>query len=159
MIKTHTPKAAEITHEWYLIDAEGQTLGRLATKIATILNGKHKTAYSPHLDMADNIVVINAAKIKVTGNKLTDKIYYRHSGYPGGIKQATLAEMMERKPTKVIEMAVKRMLPQNKLNARRMSHLKVFAGPEHTHEPQKPTSLTVSSRAKSRDLSENKENS
>lgn len=142
-MKTYTAKPTEITREWYLIDASGVTLGRLATRVATILQGKHKPAFSPHLDLADNIVIINASKIKVTGNKLEDKKYYRHSGYPGGIKEATLAEMLEKKPTEVIELAVKRMLPQNKLKAVRMSHLKVFAGSEHAHAGQTPKKLEI----------------
>lgn len=142
-MKTYTAKPAEITHDWYLIDADGVTLGRLATKVATLLNGKHKVIYSPHLDLADNVVIINASKIRVTGNKLEDKKYYRHSGYPGGIKEATLTEMLEKKPTEVIELAVKRMLPQNKLKAVRMSHLKVYAGPEHKHEGQQPKKLEI----------------
>ncbi len=143
MFKTHTAKPSEITHDWYLIDASGVTLGRLATKVATLLQGKHKPTFSPHLDLADNIVVINAAKIRVTGNKLEDKKYFSHSGYPGGIKEASLAEKLNEKPTEVIEMAVKRMLPQNRLKAVRMSHLKVYAGSEHAHAGQTPKKLEI----------------
>lgn len=143
MIKTFTAKPADITHDWYLIDADGVTLGRLATKVAIMLQGKHKASYSPHLDQADNIVIINAAKIRVSGNKLEDKKYYRHSGYPGGIREASLAEMLVKKPNAVIELAVKRMLPQNKLKSVLMGHLKVYAGPEHRHSGQTPKILEI----------------
>ncbi len=143
MFKTPMPKVSEIKHDWYLIDAEGATLGRLSTQIATLLQGKHKADFTPHLDMADNIVIINAAKIRVTGNKLDDKKYYRHSGYPGGIKEASLAQKLTKDPVEVIELAVKRMLPQNKLKAVRMKHLKVFATAEHTHTAQNPAKLEI----------------
>src|SRR5437899_7530650 len=135
-MKTYSPKPTEVSHEWLLVDAEGQTLGRLATLIATRLLGKHKPQFSGHLDLGDNVVVINAAKIAVTGNKLEDKKYYRHSGYPGGIKETSLATLLERNPAQVIEKAVGGMLPKNRLHDDRMSRLKVYAGPEHAHAAQ-----------------------
>jgi large subunit ribosomal protein L13 len=139
--KTHTVKLADINHEWYLIDADGQTLGRLAALIAVRLMGKHKPQYSPHLDMGDNLVVINAAKINVTGDKLESKKYYRHSGYPGGLSEASLREVLERKPEQALVHAVKGMLPKNRLSDDRLNRLKVFAGPEHSHGGQKPKEL------------------
>lgn len=143
MMKTYSPKPTELTHDWYLVDADGQTLGRLATTIATYLMGKHKVRFAAHLDAGDNIVVINAAKITVTGNKLTDKKYYRHSGYPGGIKETSLAELLEKHPTQAIEKAVAGMLPKNRLQDDRLRRLKVYAGPEHAHAGQNPKPLEV----------------
>lgn len=141
MIKTYSPKPSELTHEWYLIDAEGKTLGRLATLIATYVIGKHKVRYSAHLDCGDNIVVINADKVAVTGNKLADKMYYRHSGYPGGIKETNLQALLAKHPTQVIEKAVYGMLPSNRLRDDRMKRLKVYAGAEHPHAGQNPKIL------------------
>ncbi len=141
MIKTYSPKPAELTHDWYIIDAEGKTLGRLATLIATYLLGKHKVRFSAHLDCGDNIVVINAGKVAVTGNKLEDKKYYRHSGYPGGIKETSLAELIARNPALAIEKAVTGMLPKNRLADDRLRRLKVYAGAEHPHGPQNPKPL------------------
>ena len=141
MTKTHTVKLADIKHDWFIIDADGQTLGRLAGQIATRLMGKHKPQYSPHLDMGDNIVVVNAARIAVSGNKLEDKKYYRHSGYPGGIKETTLREVMEQRPEQALEHAVRGMLPKNRLNDDRMARLKVYAGAEHPHSGQQPKPL------------------
>jgi large subunit ribosomal protein L13 len=141
MLKTYSPKPAEITHDWYIIDAEGKTLGRLATQVATYLLGKHKVQFSPHLDCGDNIVIINAAKITVTGNKLEDKKYYRHSGYPGGIKETSLAELIERNPASAIEKAVTGMLPKNRLTDDRLRRLKVYPTAEHPHAPQSPKPL------------------
>jgi large subunit ribosomal protein L13 len=140
-IKTYSPKPNELTHDWYIVDAEGQTLGRFAAELTTRLMGKHKPQYSPHLDCGDNIVVINADKIAVTGNKLANKKYYRHSGYPGGIKETNLAELMERKPTAALERAVKGMLPKNRLQDDRLARLKLYAGSEHPHAPQSPKPL------------------
>jgi large subunit ribosomal protein L13 len=139
--KTYSPKPTELTHDWYIVDAEGKTLGRLAAELATRLMGKHKPQYSPHLDCGDNIVVINADKIAVTGNKLEDKKYYRHSGHPGGIKETTLGDLMERKPTAALERAVKGMLPKNRLQDVRLARLKLYAGTEHPHAPQTPKTL------------------
>jgi large subunit ribosomal protein L13 len=141
MIKTYSPKPAEITHDWYITDASGANLGRLATQVATMLLGKHKVRYSAHLDCGDNVVVINAAKVAVTGNKLEDKKYYRHSGYPGGIKETNLASLLERNPALAIEHAVAGMLPKNRLHDDRMRRLKVYAGSEHPHAPQAPKPL------------------
>lgn len=141
MTKTHTVKLGDIQHDWYLVDADGQNLGRLAALIATRLMGKHKPQYSPHLDMGDNLVVINAAKVAITGNKLEDKKYYRHSGYPGGIKETSLREVMEQHPERALEHAVRGMLPKNRLNDDRMARLKVYAGAEHPHAGQKPKVL------------------
>jgi len=129
-------KAGEIDKVWHVLDADGQTLGRLATKVAELLMGKHKPTYSPHLDMGDFVIVVNASRIRVTGNKLDGKIYYRHTGYVGGIKETPLREMLERHPDRVIEKAVKGMLPRNKLAGSLLRHLKVYAGPDHPHEAQ-----------------------
>jgi large subunit ribosomal protein L13 len=139
--KTYSPKPTELTHDWYIIDAEGVNLGRLATLVATYLLGKHKVRYSAHLDCGDNVVVINAAKVGVTGNKLEDKMYYRHSGYPGGIKETNLATLLERNPAVVIEKAVTGMLPKNRLQDDRLRRLKVYAGTDHPHAPQNPKTL------------------
>lgn len=141
MIKTYSPKPSEITHDWYIIDADGQTLGRLATLVATYLLGKHKVQFSPHLDCGDNIVIVNASKITVTGNKLEDKKYYRHSGYPGGIKETSLAELLARNPASAIEKAVTGMLPKNRLTDDRLRRLKVYPGADHPHAPQSPKTL------------------
>jgi large subunit ribosomal protein L13 len=127
------------------VDAEGETLGRLATEIADVLRGKRKPAYTPHVDTGDFVVVVNAEKIHVTGNKLEQKIYYRHSGYPGGLRQRTLAEQLQRRPEEVIRKAVKGMLPKNRLAAAQLKKLKVYAGPEHPHEAQNPAPLKESS--------------
>jgi large subunit ribosomal protein L13 len=141
MMKTYSPKPHELTHDWYLIDADGQTLGRLATIIATYLMGKHKVRSTAHLDSGDNIVVINAAKVAVTGSKLSDKFYYRHSGYPGGIKDTSLAEQLEKNPAVVIEHAVHGMLPKNRLMDDRLYRLKVYPGADHPHAGQNPKVL------------------
>jgi large subunit ribosomal protein L13 len=142
-VKTYAVKASEIERRWWLVDASDQTLGRLATRIATLLEGKHKAIYSPHMDTGDHVVVLNAAKIKVTGNKLTQKQYYRHSNYPGGLKQESLASLLERKPELVIERAVKGMLPQNRLGRAMFKKLKVYAGADHPHQAQQPTAAEL----------------
>lgn len=129
--------------KWYHIDANGKTLGRLATKIATILSGKHKPTFVPHEDVGDFIIVTNAEKISVTGNKEVDKKYYRHSQYPSGLKTASLKELREKKPELILELAVEGMLPQNKLRDRRMKKLKVYAGEKHPHAAQNPEALTI----------------
>jgi large subunit ribosomal protein L13 len=141
MLKTYSPKPTELTHDWYIIDAEGKTLGRLATLVATYLLGKHKVQFSPHLDCGDNMVIINAAKIHVTGNKLEDKKYYRHSGYPGGIKETNLSELLARNPAAALEKAITGMLPKNRLTDDRLRRLKVYPGIEHPHAPQSPKPL------------------
>jgi large subunit ribosomal protein L13 len=127
--------------DWYVVDAEGKTLGRLATQIADALRGKRKPDYTPHCDTGDFVIVINAEKIAVTGEKLRDKRYYRHSGYPGGIRSRTLGEMLQRRPEEVIRRAVRGMLPRNRLARRQLRKLKVYAGPDHPHEAQKPQEM------------------
>ena len=145
-MKTYSAKAPEIERQWYLVDAEGQTLGRLATRIADTLRGKRKPIYTPHVDTVDFVVVVNAEKVVVTGDKLQQKRYYRHSGYPGGLRSRTLAEQLERRPTEVIRTAVKGMLPRNRLARRQITKLKVYAGPDHPHEAQNPQPLPLSDR-------------
>jgi large subunit ribosomal protein L13 len=142
-MKTYSAKPTEIEQKWYLIDAKGMNLGRLSTKIAELLMGKHKPTYSPNVITGDVVVVINCAKIKVTGNKLTDKFYYRHSGYPGGLKETSLKEMLEKYPNRVIEHSVAGMLPKNKLRAQMLNNLKVYATDQHKHEAQKPELIKV----------------
>ena len=137
-MKTYAVKASDIDRQWWLVDANDQTLGRLATRVATLLEGKHKPIYSPHMDTGDHVVVINAARIKVTGNKLLQKRYYRHSGYPGGLKEESLQTLLARKPALVIERAVKGMLPQNRLGRAMFKKLKVYGGPDHPHQAQQP---------------------
>ena len=142
-MKTYTAKKGEIAREWYLVDADGQTLGRLATRIADTLRGKNKPEYTPHVDTGDFVIVVNAEKIQVTGNKLDQKRYYRHSGYPGGLRSRTLREQLDRRPTEVLRMAVKGMLPKNRLARRQITKLKIYAGPEHPHEAQAPKPLKL----------------
>jgi large subunit ribosomal protein L13 len=137
-MKTYSAKKSEITRDWYVVDAEGQILGRLATQIADRLRGKGKPGYTPHVDTGDFVVVVNADKIAVTGSKLDSKMYYRHSGYPGGLKQRTLRDQLERRPTEVLRKAVKGMLPRNRLARQQITKLKIYAGPEHPHEAQSP---------------------
>jgi large subunit ribosomal protein L13 len=141
VMKTWTAKKGELEARWYVVDAEGETLGRLATRIADTLRGKKKPTYTPHVDSGDFVVVVNAEKVSVTGKKLDDKIYYRHSGYPGGLRQRTLREQLDRQPTEVIRSAVKGMLPRNKLARRQIVKLKIYAGPKHPHEAQNPEAL------------------
>ena len=142
-MKTYSAKPGEVTREWYLVDAEGKTLGRLATQIADTLRGKRKPQYTPHVDTGDFVVVVNAEKITVTGNKLDDKLYYRHSGYPGGLRSRPLRDQLERRPTEVIRKAVKGMLPRNRLARQQLNKLKIYAGPNHPHEAQAPQQLEV----------------
>ncbi|MCL4459378.1 MAG: 50S ribosomal protein L13 [Chloroflexi bacterium] len=149
-MKTHAVKASEIKRQWYVIDATGQTLGRLATRIAQILKGKHKPIYSSHLDAGDYVIVINASKIKTTGKKLTQKIYYRHSGYPGGLKSESLGSLLTRKPRRVIEMAVRGMLPHNTLGRAMFKKLKVYEGNSHPHQSQMPKELKMEADGKIR---------
>ena len=141
--KTYSQKTSEIERRWILIDAKDATLGRLSTQIAKYLIGKYKPTYTPHIDSGDYVVVINAAEVPVTGAKETDKIYYRHSGFPGGIKDAQLKEVREKFPERIIEAAVRGMLPKNKLSHERMARLKIFAGSEHAHAAQKPEKVEV----------------
>jgi len=142
-MKTYVATPLDRERNWLLVDAEGQTLGRLATQIADALRGKRKPTYTPHVDTGDFVVVVNAEKISVTGDKRSAKLYHRHSGYPGGLKTRTLQEMLDRRPEEVIRLAVKGMLPRNRLARKQLTKLKIYAGPEHPHEAQKPTKLEV----------------
>jgi len=142
-MKTFVATPANRQRDWYVVDAEGKTLGRLATQIANMLRGKRKPEYTPHVDTGDFVVVVNAEKIAVTGNKLDEKMYYRHSGYPGGLRERTLREQLDRQPTEVLRKAVKGMLPRNKLGRAQLTKLKIYVGPEHPHTAQAPTTLEV----------------
>ena len=141
-MNTFVPGAAAIERKWFVVDAEGKTLGRLATEIARILRGKHKPIFTPYLDTGDYVIVVNAEKVKVTGKKLDQKIYYHHSGYVGGMRETTLKEMLAKKPERVFELAVKRMLPKGPLGRQMYKKLFVYAGPDHKHAAQKPETLT-----------------
>jgi large subunit ribosomal protein L13 len=140
---TYNAKPGEVARDWYVVDAEGKTLGRLATQIADTLRGKRKPQYTPHVDTGDFVVVVNAEKIAVTGNKLDQKRYYRHSGYPGGLRSRTLREQLDRRPTEVLRGAVRGMLPKNRLARKQLTKLKIYSGPEHPHGPQNPKPLQV----------------
>jgi len=140
-MRTYTPRAGEITRVWFIVDADGQTLGRLATRIASVLRGKHKPTFTPHLDMGDHVIVINADKIVMTGNKAEQKLYHAHSGFPGGLRSVPFATMLERKPAQIVEAAVKGMLPKNKLGRQMGTKLKVYQGADHPHAAQQPVSL------------------
>jgi len=141
--KTHSVKASEIQREWWIVDASNLVLGRLAADVAHILRGKHKPAFSPHLDTGDHVVIINAAKVRLTGNKAEGKIWYRHSGFPGGLREIPYGKLMSERPQVAVEKAVKGMLPRNKLGAVMAGKLKVYAGPEHPHEAQQPKPLEL----------------
>lgn len=142
-MKTIFVNPKSIEHKWYLIDAEGKVLGRLAVKAANLLRGKHRAYYTPHQEVGDSVIIINAEKMKVTGQKESKKIYYHHSGYPGGLKEETLAKVMLRKPTFPLEQAVKGMLPRNKLGNKLFKNLKVYSGPQHPHSAQKPEKIDI----------------
>lgn len=142
-MNTYVTKPNDIKHDWYVVDAQGQTLGRLATRIATVLKGKHKPIYSPSMDTGDYVVVINAEKIVATGRKLDQKIYYRHTGYPGGLRQINLRDQLAKHPERVISAAVRGMLPHNRLGRAMFKKLKVFAGAEHPHAAHKPKTLEL----------------
>ncbi len=142
-MKTYVATPETRQREWWLVDAEGQTLGRLATRIADTLRGKHKPEYTPHCDTGDFVVVVNAAKVAVTGQKREQKLYHRHSGYPGGLRTRTLGEMLERRPEEVLRKAVKGMLPRNRLARQQLRKLKVYAGPEHPHAAQQPKPMEI----------------
>ena len=142
-MKTFVATPENRQRDWYVVDAEGKTLGRLATQIADALRGKRKPEYTPHCDVGDFVVVVNAERVRVTGNKRADKVYRRHTGYPGGIKSRTLGEMLERRPEEVIRRAVKGMLPSNRLANRQINKLKVYAGPDHPHEAQQPKPMEI----------------
>jgi large subunit ribosomal protein L13 len=139
--KTYIPKAEDVARDWYIIDADGQNLGRLASKIATVILGKHKPNYTPGVNTGDYVIVINAERITVTGSKLDDKYYYRHSGYPGGFKQISLRDQLAKHPRRVVESAVKGMLPHNRFGRKLIKKLKVYAGQNHPHEAQQPKPL------------------
>ncbi|OAA23768.1 50S ribosomal protein L13 [Kosmotoga sp. DU53] len=137
------PDGSKLERKWYLVDATDVPLGRLASQVAKILMGKHKPTYTPHVDTGDFVIIINASKVKLTGKKLDQKIYYRYSGYPGGLKERTAREMLQKHPERVIKLAVKRMLPKTRLGAKMLKKLKIFTGPEHIHEAQKPETIEL----------------
>jgi large subunit ribosomal protein L13 len=142
-MKTYQAKKEEIEHQWYLVNAEGKVLGRLSTELAKILKGKNKPTYTPHLDTGDFVIVVNAGKVTLTGKKMKDKIYYHHTGYPGGIKEMTAEKLLSKKPTEMIRTAVKGMLPKNSLGRQMLRKLKIYAGSNHPHEAQKPIPLEI----------------
>ncbi len=146
-MKTFSARPADIDKKWILVDADGVVLGRMASQIALILRGKHKPSFTPHMDCGDNVVVINAGKVKLTGKKLGDKIYYRHTGYPGGIKERRAGEILEGKhPERVVQKAIERMIPSGPLGRRQLKNLRVYAGAEHPHEAQNPEVLDIAAR-------------
>ena len=142
-MKTVRTKPADVTRDWYVVDAEGKTLGRMATEIARRLRGKHKPEYTPHVDTGDYIIVVNAEKVRVTGNKAKDKMYYRHTGYPGGLRSMSFEKMVDHAPERTVEFAVKGMLPKGPLGRAMYTKLKVYAGTEHPHQAQQPQALTL----------------
>ena len=144
-MKTYQPKKEELNRQWYLINAEGRVLGRLSVELVKILKGKNKPSYTPHVDTGDFVVVVNAEKITLTGKKMKDKIYYHHTGHPGGIKETSAEKLLAKKPTEMIRMAVKGMLPKNSLGRQMLRKLKIYAGPSHPHEAQKPIPLELKS--------------
>lgn len=142
-MKTYSAKTSEIQREWRVVDADGATLGRLATQVAALLRGKHRASFTPHLDSGDPVIIVNAAKIRVTGKKLQDKMYVRHSGYPGGFRAENLEKLLARRPEEVIRRAVRGMLPQNRLGEQMIRKLHVYSGPQHAHSAQKPQPMTL----------------
>jgi large subunit ribosomal protein L13 len=142
-MKTYQAKKEEVDHLWYLVNAEGKILGRLATELARILRGKNKPAFTPHVDTGDFVIVVNAGKVLLTGKKMKDKIYYHHTGYPGGIKEISAEKLLAKKPTEMLRIAVKGMLPKNSLGRQMLQKLKIYAGPDHPHEAQKPVPLEI----------------
>ena len=142
-MRTYSPKASEIERAWYVVDAEGLTLGRMSTEVARILRGKHKPTFAPHMDMGDHVIVINAEKVVLTSNKADQKLVYRHSGYPGGLKSRTFAEALALKPEEGVRRAVRGMLPKNRLGRQMLTKLKVYAGPDHPHAAQSPAPLEL----------------
>ena len=145
-IKTYSPKQEDIRREWFVIDAKDQTLGRLASQVAVLLRGKHKPMFTPHMDTGDFVIIVNADKIRVTGKKLDQKVYYRYSGYPGGVKARTLREQLARNPERVIRLAVRGMLPKNRLGRHMIRKLKIYAGDKHPHQAQQPKPYTIVGR-------------
>ena len=142
-MKTYQAKKEEVDHQWYLVNAEGKVLGRLATDLAKILRGKNKPAFTPHVDTGDFVIVVNTGKVVLTGKKMKDKIYYHHTGYPGGIKEISAEKLLAKKPTEMLRIAVKGMLPKNSLGRQMLQKLKIYAGPDHPHEAQKPVPLEI----------------
>ena len=142
-MKTYTPKSSEITREWHVVDAEGMIVGRMATEVARLLRGKHKPTFSPHIDTGDHVIIVNADKVIMSGDKANAKQIYRHSGYPGGIKSETFAKMLQRKPADAVRRTVRGMLPKGPLGRQQMTKLKVYAGPEHPHHAQAPTPFEI----------------
>jgi large subunit ribosomal protein L13 len=142
-VKTYTARAEKIEREWFLVDAEGKTLGRLASEIAQVLRGKHKPIYTPHLDCGDYVIVVNAGKVRVTGRKLDQKMYYRYSGYPGGLKSISLRNQLQKHPERVLQAAVRGMLPKNRLGRKMLKKLKIYAGDSHPHQAQQPKVLEL----------------
>ncbi len=143
MIKTYIAKKEDVQRDWYVIDATDKVLGRMASRIAMILQGKTKPIYTPHVDTGDFVIVTNAEKIKLTGNKMNEKVYYTHSGYPGGFKEIPIKKWMEKHPDRIVNLAVKRMLPKTKLGSAMLKKLKIYAGPDHSHEAQQPKTLEI----------------
>tara|TARA_S200000501_G_scaffold163841_1_gene154446 strand:+ start:757 stop:1206 length:450 start_codon:yes stop_codon:yes gene_type:complete len=142
-VRTYSPKASEIERKWFVVDAENLVLGRMSTEVAKILRGKHKPTFAPHLDCGDHVIIVNAAKVVLTNEKAEKKLVHRHSGYPGGLKSQTYADLLERKPADAIRRTVKGMLPRNRLGAQMLTKLKVYPGPEHPHSAQHPETLTI----------------
>jgi large subunit ribosomal protein L13 len=147
-VRTYSPKAGELTHAWHVIDAEDVVLGRLATQVATLLRGKHKPTYAPHMDTGDFVVIVNAEKVALTGNKRDQAFVYRHSGFPGGLRKRSFGEMLEKQPERLLEKTIKGMLPHNRLGRAMGSKLKVYAGPNHPHQAQKPQPFELSDKSK-----------
>ena len=142
-MRTYSPKANEITRKWHVVDADGLVLGRLATEVARVLRGKHKPVYAPHLDMGDHVIIVNAEKVVLTANKAEQKMVYRHSGYPGGLKSRSFADSQARKPEEAVRRAIRGMLPKNRLGAQMLTKLKVYAGPNHPNSAQMPEALDI----------------
>jgi len=147
-VRTYSPKAAELTHAWHVIDAEDVVLGRLATQVATLLRGKHKPTYAPHVDTGDFVVIVNAEKVALTGNKRDQAFVYRHSGYPGGLRKRSFGEMLEKQPERLLEKTIKGMLPHNRLGRAMAGKLKVYAGPNHPHQAQQPQPFELNDKSK-----------
>ena len=142
-MRTYSPKVSEITHEWYIVDAEGLTLGRMATEVARVLRGKHKATFSPHIDTGDHVIIINASKVALTPGKAEEKMVYRHTGYPGGIRSDTYATLLDKKPEEAVRRTIRGMIPKNRLGRQMMTKLKVYPGPTHPHSAQKPQVLDI----------------
>lgn len=147
MQRTYSPKAGEVERNWYVLDAAGLTLGRLSTQVARVLSGKHKPQYAPHLDVGDFVIVVNAEKVVLTGRKEEQKVYYRHSGRPGSLKEETAGHLRQRRPERLVQFAVKGMLPKTRMGRAQLKKLKIYAGPEHPHAAQQPRVLSLASRA------------